>query len=120
MPAITNGFRLLQSSYAKGINKQEDRTGNLFQQKTKAKLVSGEEDYSNTAFFYIHQNPVAAGLANVAEDWRYSSFIDYTWRRTGPLCNKARAIELLGLSTIDFKVEVVKKIDDEKVKKIFS
>jgi putative transposase len=120
MPAITNGFRLLQSSYAKGINKQEDRTGNLFQQKTKAKLVSGEEDYSNTAFFYIHQNPVEAGLANVAEDWRYSSFIDYTGRRKGTLCNKARAIELPGLSAIDFKVEVVKKIEDEKVKKIFT
>ncbi len=30
MPAITNGFRLLQSSYAKGINKQQERTGNLF------------------------------------------------------------------------------------------
>ena len=27
MPAITNGFRLLQSSYAKGINKQQGRTG---------------------------------------------------------------------------------------------
>ena len=51
MPAITNGFRLLQSSYAKGINKQEGRTGNLFQQKTKAKLVSCEENYSLTAFF---------------------------------------------------------------------
>src|SRR5436190_1941818 len=46
MPAITNGFRLLQSSYAKGINKQQERTGNLFQQKTKAKLVSSEENYA--------------------------------------------------------------------------
>lgn len=76
MPAITNGFRLLQSSYAKGINKQEDRTGNLFQQKTKAKLVSGVDDYSATAFFYIHQNPIAAALIDNAENWTYSSFKD--------------------------------------------
>jgi hypothetical protein len=39
MPTITNGFRLLQSSYAKGINKQLNRTGSLFQQKTKAKFT---------------------------------------------------------------------------------
>ena len=33
--ALTEGFRLLLSSYTQGINKQENRTGNLFQQKTK-------------------------------------------------------------------------------------
>jgi REP element-mobilizing transposase RayT len=119
MPAMTNGFRLLQSSYAKGINKQEERTGNLFQQKTKAKLVSCEENYSLTAFFYTHQNPVEAGLVSVAEDWTYSSFRDYAGIRSGTLCNKERAIHLLGLSDIDFKNEIVKKIDEEKIKKIF-
>ena len=119
MPAITNGFRLLQSSYAKGINNQEDRTGNLFQQKTKAKLVSCEENYSLTAFFYTHQNPVEAGLVSVAEDWPYSSFRDYAGTRSGTLCNKERAFQLLGLSEIDFKIEIVKKIDEEKIKIIF-
>ena len=119
MPAITNGFRLLQSSYAKGINNQEDRTGNLFQQKTKAKLVSCEENYSLTAFFYTHQNPVEAGLVSVAEDWPYSSFRDYARTRSGTLCNKERAFQLLGLSEIDFKIEIVKKIDEEKIKIIF-
>ena len=50
-------------------NKQQERTGNLFQQKTKAKLVSGEKDYSSTAFFYIHQNPVEALLSKKAIEW---------------------------------------------------
>src|ERR1035438_4427872 len=36
---LSEGFRLLLSSYTKGINKQEDRTGNLIQQKTKSKCV---------------------------------------------------------------------------------
>jgi REP-associated tyrosine transposase len=49
MPAITNGFRLLESSYAKGINKQLDRTGNLFQQKTKAEFTNEAKDYSPTS-----------------------------------------------------------------------
>ncbi len=94
MPLLANGFRLLQSSYAKVINKQLDRTGNLFQQKAKAKFVS-EENYSTTAFHYIHQNPVIAGLVKGVEDWPYSSFSDYAKIRDGNLCNKVRATELL-------------------------
>ncbi|HMK24579.1 MAG TPA: hypothetical protein VK483_01015 [Chitinophagaceae bacterium] len=119
MPAITNGFRLLQSSYAKGINKQQGRSGSLFQQKTKAKLVSCEENYSLIAFFYIHQNPVEAGLIKVAEDWIYSSYRDYAGIRLGTLCNKERAFQLLGLYDIDFKTEIAKRIDEEKIQKIF-
>ncbi|MBC7875457.1 MAG: transposase [Ferruginibacter sp.] len=119
MPAITNGFRLLQSSYAKGVNKQQGRSGNLFQQKTKAKLVSGEEDYAVTVFFYIHQNPVEAGLINMAEGWTYSSSRDYSGTRAGNLCNKKRAIDLLGLSALENKTGSLKKIDEEKIKNIF-
>lgn len=117
MPSITNGFRLLQSSYAKGINKQLNRTGNLFQQKTKSKFVSEEENYSITTFHYIHQNPVIAGLVNGAEDWPYSSFPDYTGTRDGNLCNKKRATELLELS--DIRTDVNKKIGEERIKKIY-
>lgn len=68
MPAIINAFRLLQSSYTKGINQQQNRTGSLFQQKTKAKLVSGENDYSLTAFHYIHQNAYVSGLVTQLEE----------------------------------------------------
>ena len=33
---LSNGFRLLQSSYAQYINKKQNRTGSLFRQKAKA------------------------------------------------------------------------------------
>ena len=118
IPAITNGFRLLQSSYAKGINKQLNRSGNLFQQKTKAKLVSGEDDYSVTAFHYILQNPLTANLVKKLEDWPYSCFPDYTGSRKGTLCNMEKAYQLLNLSAIDFKVYTPFIIDEEKIKKI--
>lgn len=119
MPALTNGFRLLQSSYAKGINAQLNRSGNLFQQKTKAKFVSGEDKYALTAFCYIHQNPAAAGIVPKAEDWPYSSFPDYVGLRNGTLCNRKKAIELLGLSDIDLNAETMIMVSDEKAKKIF-
>jgi putative transposase len=119
MPAITNGFRLLQSSYAKGINKEQNRTGNLFQQKTKAKRTNNSENYSLAAFHYIHQIPVVAGLVKNPEDWPYSSFNDYAGLRNGTLCNKQKAYELLHLSETDLHSETLKKISAEVVKKIF-
>jgi REP element-mobilizing transposase RayT len=88
MPAITNGFRLFQSSYTKGGNKQLNRTGNLFQQKAKAKWTNDAKDYSITVFHYIHQNPVVAGLVKKPEEWAYSSFNDYAELRSGTLCDK--------------------------------
>ena len=61
--ALTEGLRLLLSSYSKGIQRQEKFVGNLFQQKTKSKCVNGDGfNYSTTAFHYIHQNPLRAGL----------------------------------------------------------
>jgi putative transposase len=118
MPAITNGFRLLQSSYAKGINNQLNRTGSLFQQKTKAKLTNDAKDYSITAFHYIHQNPVIAHLTNTPQEWNYSSFKDYIGLRNGVLCNKQKAYELLDLNEIDLNTETMKKIDEELIKNI--
>lgn len=108
MPAITNGFRLLQSSYAKGINKQMGRSGNLFQQKTKGKLLCDEKS-AVTVFHYIHQNPVAANLVLFPEQWEYSSYPDYMGLRNGTLCNKQKAIELLELNKLDLKTETIKE-----------
>ncbi len=118
MPLITNGFRLLQSSYAKGINKQLNRSGNLFQQKTKAKLVSDENNYLISAFHYIHQNPIKANLVTSLEHWPYSSYPDYAGARIGTLCNKERAIQLLDLSNIDLAIESMKETDENKIKEI--
>lgn len=115
MPAITNAIRLLQSSYAKGINVQQKRTGNLFQQKTKAKLVNAEEnDYTPTAFFYIHQNPVKAGLVLQAADWPYSSFREYVNTGRSPLCNKEKYLSLLRLSVHHLQKEITREISEEE------
>jgi putative transposase len=72
---FSQGIKQLLSSYTKAINKQESRTGSLFQQKTKALLT--EEGHAQTAFHYIHQNPMKAGLVKKMEDWPFSSFRDY-------------------------------------------
>ena len=83
--ALTEGIRLLLSSYTKAIQKQESLTGNLFQQKTKFKCV---DEYLTSAFHYIHQNPLRANLVDRLEDWRWSSLPQYHGRDKSQLCKK--------------------------------
>ena len=119
MPAITNGFRLLQSSYAKGLNKEQGRTGNLFQQKTKAICVNdGKLSYSVTALHYIHQNPLKASLVKNMEAWEFSSFIDYVGMRKDDLCNKELACLLLDLNSDTLYEESYKAIPENTIKLI--
>lgn len=115
---LTESIRLLLSSYTKGFNKQYNKTGNLFQQKTKAKCVSAER-YSVTVFHYIHQNPMAAGLVSKMEDWEFSSFADYAGKRNGTLCNQLLAYELLDLDRTHLYTESYAVITNEKIKQIF-
>lgn len=94
---LSNGFKLLLSSYAKAINKQEKRTGSLFTQNTHSKVVSKNIKDAQCCFLYIHQNPLRRGLVKRMEDWCYSSFRDYCNFRKGTLCNKQLACEVLSI-----------------------
>ena len=95
---FSQGIKQLLSSYAKAINKQEGRTGSLFQQKTKGVHVNDHDhDYSLTAFHYVHQNPLRAGLVDRMEDWEFSSFREYMGEGKVMLCNRDLARELLDL-----------------------
>ncbi len=83
---LNNAIAILLRSYTRAINKQQGRTGSLFQQKTKAKcLTQSDENYPKICFHYIHQNPLKAKLVAKMEDWEYSSFKDYTGLRKGIL-----------------------------------
>ena len=114
------GFRMLLSSYTKAINKSTDRHGNLFQQRTKSKWVNiPGSNYAETAFHYIHQNPLKAGLVDRMEEWQFSSFQDYCNLRNGKLCNKAIAKQKLNINWGDFLKESYAVIDEEAIRDIF-
>ncbi|HMC98715.1 MAG TPA: hypothetical protein VKH37_01130 [Ferruginibacter sp.] len=118
--ALTEGIRLLLSSYTNGINRQNNRTGSLFQQKTKMKCIDdGSRHYGYTAFQYIHQNPVRAGLVKKLEDWEFSSFRDYAGFRDGTLCNKELAISLFELDMNRFIPDSYNNLQDDLVLNIF-
>lgn len=118
--ALSEGFRNLLSSYTQAINVQNKSTGSLFQQNTKAKCLSdGDHAYAGICFHYIHQNPLKAGLVKKMEDWEYSSFNDFAGLRSGTLCNKQLALELLDINLPGFYEDSYKVIRDDVIINLF-
>lgn len=117
---LSEGIRKLLSSYTQAINKQNGTTGSLFQQNTKAKLITKNNNhYDRICFHYIHQNPMKAGLVKRMEDWEYSSFKDYCGQRNGSLVNKDLALQLLDMDAKTFYEESYRMINFMDVKEIF-
>jgi len=119
---LNQSIGIMLRSYTNAIQKQEGRTGALFQEETKAVLladsVSFSPSYFNTAFGtfinvfhddksyaencfnYIHLNPVSSNIVKRAEDWEFSSFRDYIGIRDGILVNKERGNEFFNCSSL--------------------
>lgn len=110
---LSHATAVLLRSYSRAINKQEKRSGSLFRQKTKVKnswiqdkgltedpfvFDNNDNEYPYPCFCYIHEKPIQAGFVEKAEDWLYSSALDYAGLRKGTLCNQQLAKEWIGLS----------------------
>lgn len=68
-------------------------------------MLDEEEQYGLTAFWYIHQNPLAAGLVKQMADWHYSSFRDFAGLRNGTLCDIILAEQLIGFDKAELVAE---------------
>jgi predicted N-acetyltransferase YhbS/REP element-mobilizing transposase RayT len=108
---FSQGIKQLLSSYTKAINKQENRTGSLFQQKTKALPIDAQTYTPETVLHYIHQNPMRAGLVRKMEDWEYSSFSSYSGSINDFLCNKEIASRYLEVNPEQFYQESYRVIN---------
>lgn len=74
----------LFSSYTQAFNRQQNRSGTLFEGRAKSKHI-GEDKYLLHLTRYIHLNPVAAGLVKQPEDWPYSNYREWIGTRSGTL-----------------------------------
>lgn len=73
VPTLSRGMRQLNGVYTQRFNRRHGRTGHLFQGRFKAILVERDTHLLALAR-YVVQNPVAAGLARAAADFRWSSY----------------------------------------------
>jgi putative transposase len=74
----------LLNSYTQAFNRQQARSGTLFEGRAKTVLVDTDE-YVLHLCRYIHLNPVQAGLAAHPGAWRHSNYLECTARRAGTL-----------------------------------
>ncbi|HMK25779.1 MAG TPA: hypothetical protein VK483_07085 [Chitinophagaceae bacterium] len=124
MQELAYRIGILLSSYSQAINKQNKTTGSLFQQKTKAKVLSETDNgarigYFEQCFHYIHQNPSVARIVKNVACWPYSSYFDYIGSREGTLCTQKIFYTLTGLSAEDIVAKTIEKIDEKILDKLF-
>lgn len=104
---FSNGLAVLLRSYTRAIQKQQNITGSLFQQKTKARQLNygRVNETMNEALIcmnYIHLNALKAGLVKSIEQWEFSSYLDYANLRADTLCNKRLGFEVTGIQENTF------------------
>jgi len=118
-PDLNHSIGIMLASYTRAIQKQENISGSLFRQKTKAICLNEIQEissnwfasfgvtflkvdipalqYPQVCFNYIHNNPVKAGLVPRAEDWEFSSYAGLAGLRPETLVNMER-VAALGLN----------------------
>lgn len=115
--SFNDSIAIMLRSYTRAINKQQEMSGALFRQATKAECINcpngispsfmtkngitqinvqyPEKQYPKICFDYIHQNPVKSGLVSKISEWEFSSALDYEGLRNGKLVNKVVARKYL-------------------------
>lgn len=61
------------NGYTQAINKQNDRTGKLFELPFR-RIVVNSDAYLSLLIYYIHHNPQKHGLIDDFSEWPHSSF----------------------------------------------
>ena len=123
-------------SYAQYFNYKYEHSGQLFQDRFKSEPVN-DMAYFVTLMRYIHQNPVAAGIAPTVGSYTWSSWCEYDDSKVCavPVCTtqhvlsrmpESDLVELVNdplpkaLNILDFNNETEQRVSDEKVRQFLS
>jgi REP element-mobilizing transposase RayT len=74
--AVSERFRRFMLGYAKAINKQQERTGSLFQKIFKRKRLLSAQDVKQ-AICYVHHNPIHHNYTITYDQYQWSSYNQY-------------------------------------------
>ena len=106
----------LFNSYSQAFNRQQNRTGTLFEGRAKSIHVDRSE-YVYALVRYIHLNPVVAGLVSTPEEWQFSNYLDWIdIRKNGIFSVHFR--EMFFTSSEEYKNFVLSDISDALERKI--
>ncbi len=78
--SVSEKFRRLFISYSQAINKQENRTGSLFQKNFQKRKIRNQNQLI-WLVYYIHRNPIHHGFQNT---------MNYKWSSYNALTSKSK------------------------------
>lgn len=102
------------NSYVKSVNQKYERSGTLFESKTKSKQIE-DETYFVWVIKYILENPVKAHLAENICDWEFSNAKDLTGKRSGNLTD-VKYVE----SFFQSRESMIEFLMDKKIKVVYN
>jgi putative transposase len=80
---LSRAIHWLGVSYTVWFNRRHKRSGHLFQGRFKSFLIE-DNRYLTMMCFYIHGNPIRAGLGRKLRDYRWSSYRAYGDKKNEP------------------------------------
>ncbi len=94
---ISPFMQRLFNSYTQAYNKQQQRSGTIFQGRYQSVLVEDDAHLRHLCR-YIHLNPVEARLVQDAGKWPFSNYREFVGLREGTLVDSAFVSEFFGSS----------------------
>jgi hypothetical protein len=92
--SLSDAMQKLALSYTVSYNNFYNRSGHLFQGRFQAKHVT-DTRYLVHLSRYIHLNPKTANLVKKAENWKYSSILDYYGIRRNPMVKQDLILDII-------------------------
>lgn len=82
--ALSKWLRKIFVGYSQSVNKQQNRSGTLFEGRPKHNAIEKEE-YLDHLMWHIHTNPVTAGIVTRPEQWKFSNYLECVGKRNGKM-----------------------------------
>lgn len=117
--SISKWLQKVFVGYSQAINKQQNRSGTLFEGRPKHIPIEKEE-YLLHLMWYIHNNPVVANLVSSLDKWQFSNYLECIGKRNGSMFNKEFIKHRFGSLTEYEKFMIEYQVDkciEEKIEK---
>jgi len=88
---LSKAMQWFGTAYTRRFNITHNRSGHLFQGRFKSFIVENDA-YLNQLSWYIHRNPLRAGIVQRLMDYQWSSYPVYAHRKKGPVWLKTGLI----------------------------
>ncbi|MBC2695620.1 MAG: transposase [Desulfobacteraceae bacterium] len=82
-PNLSKTMQWIGTTYTRRFNLRHGESGHLFQGRFKS-IIVGNDAYLSQLSYYIHRNPLRAGMVDRLADYQWSSYNAYAYKKKKP------------------------------------